>query len=269
METVGGLSEEHINAVVKASAQRARVTTVVFDVGGVLANDGLPSAGAETIFRTLDMDVNPETVKRACRTFWDEVKVGNISSEAFYRGVLEKLGHDPERWHEFHTLHMDQFGGLVGERTKQILTLLRRIKSSGYQVGVISNHVTSWLEDIFTRSGYDAVFGAAVLSAESDVSACARLSPLVVVSDAAQCGKPNPKIYKYFLDALRTHTGSTQSDEELAASCVFVDNKKANVDAATALGFGGVHYFAMEQTEADLEALLSTAGVCLDPEDES
>lgn len=46
---------------------------------------------------------------------------------------------------------------------------------------------------------------------------------------------------------------------------VFIDNKMTNVIAAKNAGFEAIHYFAMEQTEQDLEALLGAAGVCLDP----
>lgn len=77
-----------------------------------------------------------------------------------------------------------------------------------YRLGVISNHVTSWLEHIFTQSGYDAVFcttpegGMHTSSQEAPTGATNNndtkysLSPLVVVSDMAKCGKPNEKIYK-------------------------------------------------------------------------
>lgn len=58
------------------------------------------------------------------------------------------------------------------------------------------------------------------------------------------------------------------SDEALAGQCVFVDNKQSNVTAAAEVGFVGVLYEAYTQTEGDLEAQLTAAGVCLEPLEE-
>ena len=57
-------------------------------------------------------------------------------------------------------------------------------------------------------------------------------------------------------------------DGELASHCVFVDNKRVNVDAAETVGFVGVLHDAYTCTEADLEASLTAAGVCLEPPDD-
>ena len=54
---------------------------------------------------------------------------------------------------------------------------------------------------------------------------------------------------------------------KLAATCVFIDNKIKNVDAAKSVGFHTIHYEAVFSTEADLEASLADVGVFLDPEE--
>ena len=48
---------------------------------------------------------------------------------------------------------------------------------------------------------------------------------------------------------------------------MFVDNKQKNIEAAEAAGFHGVLYAAAGQTEAELEAMLTAAGVFIDPVD--
>ena len=109
-----------------------------------------------------------------------------------------------------------------------------------YHVGVISNHVTPWLAEVFARSGYSDVLDP--------------LGSMCVVSDAVHCGKPSPDIYAAALARYRAELGmscggagaaagtganndSMPSDNELATACVFVDNKVSySCDSAVCIG---------------------------------
>jgi FMN phosphatase YigB (HAD superfamily) len=103
---------------------------------------------------------------------------------------------------------------------------MRPMPVCSYHVGVISNHVTPWLAEVFTRSGYNDVLNPS--------------EPMCVVSDAVQCGKPSPDIFAAALARYRVEIGmgggeggagaganddGTPSGKELAAACVFVDNQ--------------------------------------------
>ena len=143
-----------------------------------------------------------------------------------------------------------------------IAELLERIQHSGYRLGVISNHVTSWLQAMFVQLGYTPLFYPAAAGAAT------AKRPIVVVSDAAKSGKPEPEVYTSFLTALKQATGQEDAeDAAVAATCVFLDNKQKNVDAAERAGFHGVLYEAYGGTEAELETMLTAAGVFIDPVD--
>ena len=89
---------------------------------------------------------------------------------------------------------------------------------------------------MFAKLGYSPVFYPPAATAATN-------RPVVIVSDAAKSGKPERAVYTSFLQALKQATGQEDAeDAAVAASCVFVDNKQKNVDAAKAAGFHGVLY---------------------------
>ena len=61
--------------------------------------------------------------------------------------------------------------------------------------------------------------------------------------------KPDPNIYRTLLD-----TYDLKEEE-----CVFIDDRKENVEAAKKLGFHGIRFESYEQAAGDLEKLLAEA----------
>jgi hypothetical protein len=111
------------------------------------------------------------------------VQVGTITSDEFYASLLAAVGEKPEHGAALHKAHLDYLSRFATDgRAARILEVLKRVQSSGYIVGIISNHVASWLSEVFTRSGFDEVV--------------ALESPLFVVSDTAACAKPDAAIFK-------------------------------------------------------------------------
>mmetsp|Transcript_16583 Transcript_16583/g.43034 ORF Transcript_16583/g.43034 Transcript_16583/m.43034 type:complete len:283 (+) Transcript_16583:79-927(+) len=276
MDRVGGLGPKHVAGLARAAAtSRPQPLAVFFDAGGVLSSDGLPSHGTAHILSEAGVDAAKgdgaeaavARAEAAGKELWNMVKVGTISSDDFYRGILaaasgcstDSVGAAAVA--STHAVHVDYLARFAADgRDARIRALLERVKGSGYAVGVISNHVTSWLSDVFGRLGYSA-------TVPPD-------SPIYVVSDAAGAGKPDRAIFTAALEGLRKELGPGSAagalpEEELAAQCVFVDNKAKNVEAAVAAGFVGVLYEAYSETEDDLARKLIDVGVCLEPaEDE-
>lgn len=260
------LTDAHIDGIVKSMPiKRAQISTVVFDVGGVLASDGLPSTGIDEIFGAVfgPGGYDKAKVDAAGKPLWMQVKVGAINSDMFYSKLLQNSDLDTAKAtavHEQHIKYMARWGD--DGRSKRIAELLERIQHSGYRLGVISNHVTSWLQAMFVQLGYTPLFYPAAAGAAT------AKRPIVVVSDAAKSGKPEPEVYTSFLTALKQATGQEDAeDAAVAATCVFLDNKQKNVDAAERAGFHGVLYEAYGGTEAELETMLTAAGVFIDPVD--
>ena len=69
-----------------------------------------------------------------------------------------------------------------------------------------------------------------------------------VVSYEVGLTKPEPEIYRKLLEKYEL-----QPEE-----CVFLDDRKENVEAAEALGFFGIHVMDQEQAMSDLKAFLET-----------
>jgi putative hydrolase of the HAD superfamily len=87
--------------------------------------------------------------------------------------------------------------------------LIRTLRAKGLRTGLLSN---SWGTDGYPRDDFPALFDAVVLSAEVGMR------------------KPEPRIFQHAAGLLCL----------APAECVFIDDVKANVDAAIACGMTGV-----------------------------
>lgn len=105
----------------------------------------------------------------------------------------------------------------------EMYALVRRAKEQGIATGLLSN---SWGND-YPRDMWQDMFDVVVISGEVGLR------------------KPEPAIFE-----LTTQRLGLQAEQ-----CVFVDDLKHNVAAATALGWVGVHHVSYEQTATELEAL--------------
>jgi len=151
-----------------------------------------------------------------------------------------------ELWQRFGTGDMteDEFWSdidwikaeIVIEPFNSNIALLERLKDVGYFLGIISNHSKEWSHRIMATEGFSVHFDYVVFSCDDNV----------------KCLKPNEGIYHA---ALR-YCGETPE------SCLFVDNKQANIDAAVKLGMNGFVY--NRRGEQDLEVMLKQQGISFD-----
>ena len=109
------------------------------------------------------------------------------------------------------------------EHAPDMAGLVLRAHHAGIRTGLLSN---SWGND-YPRDGWDEMFDAVVISGE------------------VRMRKPEPDIFAHTLELLGTAASET----------VFVDDLRANIDAAADLGLVGVHHTSYETTAAELEAL--------------
>jgi 2-haloacid dehalogenase len=72
----------------------------------------------------------------------------------------------------------------------------------------------------------------------------------IVVSGRVKLVKPDPAIFRAMLERIEPHVPGVRPDE-----LVFIDDNPKNADAATALGWHGVHHTDAASTEARLRAL--------------
>lgn len=204
------------------------ISTIFFDIGEVLFAD------CDThVIRMISekFGVPEETVYKARREFWNELGIGNITEDEFWNGVYKrcdiKYSSDDIDWIK---------EGIVIEPFPNNIALLERLKSVGYFLGIISNHSKEWGNMIMATEGFGAHFDYVVFSCDENV----------------KCLKPHEGIYH----AALKYSGETPD------SCLFVDNKQANADAAIRLGMNAFVYNRREGQ--DLEVMLKQHGISFD-----
>jgi putative hydrolase of the HAD superfamily len=106
---------------------------------------------------------------------------------------------------------------------------LRALRDEGYRLALLTNNVREWEPLWRSLLPVDEIFEQVV--------------------DSAFVGmrKPDPAIYELTLERL----GGVAAER-----CVFLDDLEVNVEAARALGMGGVVFQSTEQAIAELDALL-------------
>jgi len=207
---------------------------VIFDWGGVLTNPII-----DTVSAWLEADQIDRGSYVAAIRPWIERAYGQVGTEspvhALERGELT----DPE----FEAILAGLLVGLGGEPVAaegllrrmfaatelvpEMVDLVRDLRRSGTRTGLLSN---SWGE----RDGYPR-------------DLLAELFDDVVISGQVGMRKPEERIFRLAVDRL----GLTPEE------CAFVDDVEANVAAAAALGFAGVHHSATEATKTRLAELLA------------
>ena len=106
---------------------------------------------------------------------------------------------------------------------------LRALRAEGYRLALLTNNVREWEPLWRSLLPIDEIFEQVV--------------------DSAFVGmrKPDPRIYELTLERM----GGVAAER-----CVFLDDLEVNVEAARALGMGGVRFVDTEQAIAELDALL-------------
>jgi HAD superfamily hydrolase (TIGR01509 family) len=95
------------------------------------------------------------------------------------------------------------------------LEALARLRAD-YRLGLLSNDVTEWAARVRARCGIEHEFDQVVISADAGLR------------------KPDPRIYRLFLE----RAGVSATD------CVFVDDRAENLAGAAALGIRTIHLVA-------------------------
>lgn len=198
----------------------ADITTVVFDIGGVLVDfcweDFFRSKGYDEamVQRLGDASVRSEE--------WNEFDRGVLDTKGIIDGFVKN---DPEIEKEIRDAFSDM-SGLLRKRERTI-PWIKSLKKAGYRVLVLSNFSKEALEaNLFMNEFLDEVDGG-ILSYKDKVI------------------KPDPAIYKLLMDR----------NNLVPSECVFIDDIERNINAAKALGMNGIVFKDYDQVEADLAAL--------------
>eukprot|EP01087_Luapelamoeba_hula_P019731 TRINITY_DN6586_c0_g1_i1.p1 TRINITY_DN6586_c0_g1~~TRINITY_DN6586_c0_g1_i1.p1 ORF type:complete len:265 (-),score=57.61 TRINITY_DN6586_c0_g1_i1:65-838(-) len=248
------ISASDASSSATSTTTHAPVKAVFFDAGGVLCND-MPS----TMLRTIAARYPPEEAAKI-----QHAHKGTDGGSGKCTVLWHKLRADPtyssnDYWTEFKQLvpeikeSVEELTEALWASTKHYPTTLEvasDLKKAGYTVGILSNHGNEWLGHVITKYEMDKVF--------TD-------SELVLISQAMCCAKPEPEIYHKMISATQKFYASHSLGSIEAANILFLDDKKANVEAAHQCGLQSEVYTAKvgDEPKERLLAILNTHGVHL------
>lgn len=207
----------------------SRIAALVVDYGGVLT-----SPLHHTFEEWSDADeIDTEHIREVLRdwlgpSFGDQVhpahalERGELTVPEFEQQLAPRLRTRSGRPVEAEGLVARMFAGFRAHQP--MFDVVRQVRSAGFRTGLLSN---SWGLD-YDRKGWDELFDAVVISGEIGMR------------------KPEPEIYHHTARALGVEP----------AECVFVDDLGVNVKGAVAVGMVGVKHVSVEETVAELEAIL-------------
>jgi putative hydrolase of the HAD superfamily len=206
---------------------------VITDWGGVLTNPI-----ADTVNAWLEADlIDRHSYTAVMRPWISQAYEGNPEGNPVHR--LERGLGDPAEFEQQLAARLIRTDGAPvpaqglldrmfagSEPIPAMYDLMRTLRRAGVRTCLLSN---SWGNNDYPREVFPELFDAWVISAEVGMR---KPEEEIFLHAAAQLGLP-PR------------------------QCVFIDDVKANVDAATALGMAGVHHTDPVATTARLAGLLN------------
>lgn len=195
------------------------LSTVIFDIGGVVVW-WAPHRAYEQVMPAEDV---ADFMERIGFTAWNHANDGLANIAESEEELVRRFPDDEAaiRGYRTHFLHtvtemVDGTGAVIAELGK---------------AGVTTSALTNWAEDMFTLAR--GRFG--IMRRFADI----------VVSGTEGITKPDPAIYRLACSRLGIEP----------AQAVFVDDTRANAEAATAAGLTGVHFTSSGQLRDDLVGL--------------
>ena len=199
----------------------AKIDTVFFDWGGVVADD----PGDDFLGQLLkDIGATDEQVATIFQTYMQRFMRGQITEDEYWQEIKGKfnllipntISDEFMKW-----------SGLVANR--DILDLVSELRESGLKVAILSN-VIEPTYNVLASAGYYSLFDE------------------VIASCKVGYAKPELEIYQLSLDRL-----TTTADRSL-----FVDDKQRNLDPALQMGFSVTLAKNPEQIVSDIRNTLSS-----------
>jgi len=199
----------------------ATITTILWDVGGVLLTNGWDRKGRAAVLAQfgLDRDAFDERHEMS-NDAWEK---GSITVEEYLR---KTVFYEPRNFSPSDFLAaMKAQSAVLQDSALGILANLAA--SDSFFIGMVNNEareLNDYRLDKFNLRKYFKVF----------VSSC-----------YVGLRKPHPEIFTMALDVIQRN----------ADSVVFVDDRSGNVDAANSVGIHGIRYQGSEQLKAEFEKL--------------
>ena len=198
------------------------INTIVFDLGGVLI-DWNPEYVFLKEFRG-DREKMNWFFGNICTSEWNEQQDAGYSLE---QATLERVALFPE--HErLIRMYYGEWEQMLGYELPGTVEILKKLhQSADYSIYALTNWSGETFPVALQKFHFLSWFEG------------------IVVSGDEKLVKPNPEIYKLLLDRYNLD----------AKTCVFIDDRTDNVQAAVDLGFKGIPFSNDQQLHKELQNL--------------
>lgn len=199
----------------------AKIRTILWDVGGVLLTNGWDHCERADLFREFQIDRDDfESRHEEVNDAWEK---GEITVDEYLDQTL---------FYEPRSFTREEFIARMQDMSQWIphtaIGLVRRLAvDDDLKLAMLSNESRELMEYRIHKFGLDQDFSAYLVSAYVGLR------------------KPDPRIFQLALDV-------TQSTPE---ETIFVDDRRENAAAASALGIHGVHYEGPQRLKEELKRL--------------
>jgi putative hydrolase of the HAD superfamily len=195
-----------------------KIVSVIFDWGGVLADDPRPGLMQ---YCAKALGVSKKRYISTHDKFGGDFQKGLISEEAFWTKVCEDLSR-PEPNHP--SLWGEAFRAVYSPRA-DVFAIAAKLHDQGYKIALLSNTEVPAMEFFYER-GYDS-FNVLVFSCTEGTA------------------KPESRIYQVTLDKLGVP----------AAQAVFIDDRPAFIEGAQQVGLNTILFKNVDQVKTELVRL--------------
>lgn len=193
------------------------IKAIIFDYGGVLSiENSLRSFGDMYApkFGANAKDFNDLIIEN-----WLEARTNKINSKLFWKRLANFLNTKEKNLRKD---LMDFFGF-----REEVLELIKKLKTENYKLGLLSNQIEDWLEEVIKNHKLDQIFNVIITSYKSKVA------------------KPELSIFMEIIKKLKV-----KSDE-----CLYIDDREKNIIPAKKLGMKTILFKNHNQLIKDLKKL--------------
>jgi epoxide hydrolase-like predicted phosphatase len=189
------------------------IKAIIFDFGGVLSKKGSFKPLCKKYAKKHNVSYNG--FYDVLRDIWFKTRTNKVDSKLFWKECADYLNIDPVKLKK-DMMKSDGYN-------KKTIRLIKKLKKE-YKVGLLSNHIEDWLEEIIQKRKLDKLFD------------------VIVTSYGSKLAKPDIKIFKEIVKKLKVKP----------QECIFIDDIKTNIPPAKKLGMKTILFKNLNQTKKEL-----------------
>ncbi|RJQ15894.1 HAD family phosphatase [Candidatus Woesearchaeota archaeon] len=189
------------------------IKAIIFDYGGVLSENVSLSSFGRAYASKFGKD--PEEFRKVLIENWIEARVNTIESQQFWKTLAQFIGIDET------ALRKDFMNGFKFK--EDVFTLAKKLKRK-YKLGLLSNHIEDWLEELIQSHHLGKTFEVIVTSYKSKIA------------------KPELEIFKEIVEKLHVKP----------SECVYIDDREKNIPPAKELGMKPILFTGIDQLKKEL-----------------